>query len=359
MKIAITGNSFPFGEGIAYGGERMIYYLIQGLSDLGHDIYVFSQPGTNIPKHFIKDFIPVVPEQGKDNYFEAIMNYCFKHHFKFDVYQCNYFGENWDERILETFTYVEFTWCVWCHIFWQLHKQAYNTISCSKVMQNDFLNRGVETIMIHYGLPKNLYKLSLKHSNYAVWLGKIEAGKAPKLAIELAKVVGLKIIIMGPPYNTGCFYQQIAPYLDNENVFWVRGVDDVQKEKIMSKAKVFISSNDNSWKEHFGIVNIEALAMGVPILAFNRINQDCAIKVDEIIEDGVHGFFLEYNDSNNLEEILDKGVPLLNRIDEIDRIECRKQFEKKFTLELMARRYSWLYSYLIQNGNQSTVKIPF
>jgi len=97
-----------------------------------------------------------------------------------------------------------------------------------------------------------------------------------------------------------------------------------------------------------GIVNLESLAMGTPILAFNRINQDCAIVTDKIIEDGKHGFILNYYNSNNLSEILSVGVPLINRIHEIDPVDCREQFEKRFTADLMARRYELIYNEQIE-----------
>ncbi len=213
--------------------------------------------------------------------------------------------------------------------------------------------------MIHYGLPEDLYTFQPEHDNYAVWIAKIESGKAPHLAIALAKAVGMKIGILGPPYNTSHYWKLVQPYVDNKTVFWLRGVDDAQKQKIMSKAKVFISSNDNTWKEHAGITNLESLAMGVPILGFNRINQDCAIVTDKIIEDGKHGFILNYRDSTDQQEILDVGVPLLNRIGEIDRAECRKQFEANWTAELMARRYEYLYERVADGGRFETLEIPF
>lgn len=362
FKIAFTGNVFPFGEGFAYGGERVLYYLLQGLSELGHEIYLFSRKGTNVPSKFVKDYIPIdyVPGESNDPYYDAVVEYQEKHNILFDVYQCNYFGDRWNPFTISVCpVYVELTWCIWCHLPWNAKVHPFNTISYSRVMQQDFLNMGYETTMIHYGLPIDLYKYSPVHDGYAVWIGKIEGGKAPHLAIELAKAAGLKIVIMGPPYNTGCFWSQVAPYIDNKNVFWVRGVDDKVKYDIMSRAKVFISSNDNTWKEHFGIVNIEALACGTPILAFNRINQDCAIKVDNIITEGNEGFFLNYEDSNNVQEILDKGVPLLKGIGLISRADCRKQFERRFTNILMAKRYEWLYRYLFENSTVRSIEIPF
>jgi hypothetical protein len=91
----------------------------------------------------------------------------------------------------------------------------------------------------------------------------------------------------------------------------------------------------------------------------NRINQDCSIVVDRIVEHGKHGFILNYRDSNSLDEILDAGVPLLNRIHEIDPAACREQFEKRFTAGLMARRYEWLFERIAAGERFSSVEVPF
>jgi len=359
MKIFMSGNTFPMAKTMAYGGERMILYLIEELVKLGHDVYCFIKEGCDFTGIDIKDYIPLPPLRGDiDITYEAVKEYIKKTGIEPDLYNCSYFGEGWDSEIIEKFNYAEITWCRWPHAPWQLKKKGFNTISYSRILQLDFAQVGIPTIMIHHGIPKNLYQFEPEHDDYAVWIGKIEAGKAPRLAIELAKAAGLKIVLMGPPYSTTCFYNEVAPYIDNEKVFWLRGVNDEQKRKIMSKAKVFISSNCNIWKEHLGLVNIEALAMGVPIIGFNRINQDCAIKVDGIVFDGKQGFLLEYNNSNNLQEILDKGVPLLNMIDLIDREDCRKHFEKYFTAELMGLRYDWLYKEIAQGKRFETVEIP-
>jgi len=164
---------------------------------------------------------------------------------------------------------------------------------------------------------------------------------------------------MCPPYNTGVMWDQVLPYVDNKNIFWVRGVDDQMKYEIMSKAKVFLYTNSNEWREHAGIVLLESLAMGTPVVGMNRINQDCAIVTDKIIEHGKHGFILNYYDSNNLSEILSVGVPLINRIHEIDPIDCREQFEKRFTADLMARRYEWLFERVASGERFGTVEVPF
>jgi glycosyltransferase involved in cell wall biosynthesis len=363
MKIAMTGNVFPMGRHLAYSGERMIFYLIEQLAKMGHEVYVFAREGSDFTNVPIKDYVPTAALDSKvDVHYEAVKKYLGEHpNLNFDVYFCGYFGDGWNPECQFAFPgYVEFPWCRWSHGTFQNINPSFNIISCSKVLQQDFFQSGVPSTLIHYGIPEDLYKFSSEHDNYAVWLGKIEGGKAPHLAIKLALSAGLKMVVMGPPYNTGCFWQQVAPYIDNKTVFWVRGVNDEQKYKIMSRAKVFISANDNTWKEHFGITNIEALAMGVPIIGFNRIDQDCAIKTDQIIEDGIHGFLLNYKDSNDVEEILEKGWPLMKQIGQISREACREQFMKKFTAKLMGERYEWFFNKIVYEGVRiGKIDIPF
>jgi glycosyltransferase involved in cell wall biosynthesis len=355
MKIAMTGNVCSFGKGCAYGGERIVGYLSEALTDLGHEVYLFATAGTNVEK--VKDYVPVGQLQNDtDVYYNAVSQYEAEHNINFDIYQCNYFGEGWNPKILHRWRYVELPWCIWCHLGHQLKLNPFNTISYSSLMKEDFKRIGMDTIMIHYGLPKDLYKPVYEKENYACWIGKLEGGKNPLAAIKLAKAAGLKLVIMAPPYNTNTFWQ-IQPYIDNENVFWVRGVDDEMKQEIMSKAKCFIYTNDNTWKEHFGIVMAESLAMGTPVVAMNRINQDCSVVTDKIVVNGFNGFVLNYTDSDNMEEIIATGVPLLNKINTIDKKNCREWFEKRFTAEQMAERYSYLYNKIMTEGNFHTLEI--
>ena len=360
LNIAFTGNVFPFGEGFAYGGERILYYLIRELSKLGHNIYLFSREGTNVPSKYIKDYVPIGELQNDvDLHYEAVVEYVNRTKTEFDIYMCNYFGDGWNPDVIDNFNYVELVWCVWCHIRWNMNKLPFNTITYSRVLQQDFARLGLPTSMIHYGIPKEDYVPCYEPDDYAVWIGKIEGGKAPHLAIETAKKAGMKIVIMGPPYNSGCFWEKVYPYIDNKDVFWVRGVDDAMKQKIMSMAKVFISSNDNTWKEHFGIVNAESLAMGTPVLAFNKRNQDCAVVVDQIVKDMKTGFILNYMDSNNVDEITSDGANMLKNLKYIDRRDCRKEFEERFTSELMAKRYDWFFDKVKEGERFNTVEVPF
>lgn len=362
MKIAYTGNTIPFGEGMHYGGERVLYYMIQGLSAMGHDIYLFAPDGCKIPEGTVKDYTITKPWDGQnDFYFEAVSQYCRQHKIVFDLYSCNYFGNGWNPIVSEIMPYVEITWCRWCHQGWQLNIPPFNVVSYSKILQQDFLeaNPAFKTTMIHFGIPKDLYQFEPEHEDYAVFIGKIETGKATGMAIKLARAAGLKIVVMGPPYNMGHFREEVLPYLNDPGVIWVRGVDDAQKRKIMSKAKVFISSNQGNWKEHFGMVNTEALAMGVPVIGFNQPAMPSAIQTDGIIEDGKHGFILNYDVDEPKEAIIERGIPLVDQIGQINRVDCRNHFEKHFTSELTAKRYGYMYEKVADGGRFGELEIPF
>jgi len=357
LRIALTGNVFPFGIGHAYGGERILGYLTQGLVSLGHEVYLFAREGTNVPE--ATDYIPVGPlTNERDIHYEAVTKYFAKAGFDPDVYFCGYFGEGWSRETQERWPYVELVWNMWCHAWWQLRQTPFNVVSYSRTLQQDLLSQGVRTTMIHYGIPKDLYAFQPDKDDYACWIGKIEGGKAPEIGIKLAKAAGVKLVIMSPPYNTGTFWHEVQPYIDNKTVFWVRGVDDAMKYEIMSKAKCLIYTNNNTWKEHFGIVLAEALAMGTPIVGMSKLGNDSSVTVDNIVQDGENGFVLNYRDSDDMAYILDTGVPLIQRIKEINPAKCREHFERRFTAELMARRYEWLFERVAAGERFESVEVP-
>jgi len=356
MKIFLTGNSFPFGAGLSYGGERILGYLTQELVKLGHQVYLFAREGTNVPE--ATEYIPVGPLSDYDVHYKAVCDYVNRTGVEPDIYFCGYFGSG-TRDVFDRWPYVELCWCKWTHSKFEFPEvKPFNIVSYSNLLQEDLVSSGVPSTMIHYGLPKDLYPFQPDKEDYACWIGKLEGGKAPRVGIELAKAAGLKLVVMGPPYNSGTFWNEVAPYIDNENVFWVRGVDDAMKYKIMSKSKCLIYTNNSTWREHAGIIMLEAMAMGTPIVGMSMVQKPCSVETDDFIMDGVNGYVLRYT-SDDLEAIVDTGVPLINRIGEIDPAECRKQFEERFTADLMARRYEWFFNKIKDGSRFDSLEVPF
>ena len=181
---------------------------------------------------------------------------------------------------------------------------------------------------IYHGLPKDLYSFHPKPGAYLAFLGRIAAEKRPDHAIELAKRLGipLRIAAKVDPADQEYFRTEIEPLLSDPSVEYLGEITDAEKDEFVGNATALVCPYD--WPEPFGLVLIEALACGTPVVAYRRGS------IPEIIEDGVTGFVCEG---------LDEMTAAIQRISEIDRGQCRLSFEERFTVERMARDHIRLY----------------
>jgi len=181
---------------------------------------------------------------------------------------------------------------------------------------------------VYHGLP-DLYKFHPERgSSYLAYLGRICPEKRPDHAIEIAKRVGmpLRMAAKVDPVDRLYFETQIAPLLDHPLVEYLGEITDEEKCDLLGNAAAVLCTYD--WPEPFGIVLIEALACGTPVLAYRRGS------IPEIIEDGITGFICD-----NLEEM----VAAVDRLPLIRRQRCRDSFESRFTVERMAQDYLTIY----------------
>lgn len=362
MLIAQTGNLFPMGPSKAYGGERVVYYLCDGLVKRGHRVVFFGTEQNEVPPGVEHVTIPSVWRSDKDPHTPAIRAWEAKHGSKFDIFQCNYFGEKWDKSCVDEWNYCELVWCAWCHTKDQLGT-SFNTISCSKTLR-DAMNRGGRfTTIIPYGIPMDLYSVDQrKPEPYVVWIGKIEGGKGLEWAIDCARKAGVKIVVMGPPYNSGHFVRDILPRL-GPDVIWVRGASDVLKAAIFRRATAFLSANVDGWQELFGIVNIEAMASGCPVIGWSREGEQAsAVLHDGLIEDGKNGFLVKYRSSYVREEwtrVINEVSGLIGRCASMDRSAVRATVETNYSQDMAAKRYEWYYQQLMQKKRIVATEIPF
>jgi glycosyltransferase involved in cell wall biosynthesis len=183
---------------------------------------------------------------------------------------------------------------------------------------------------VYHGLP-DLYTFHQNPGSYLAYLGRICPEKRPDHAIEIAKRVGIPIRMAAKvdPLDRAYFEAHIVPLLDHPLVEYVGEITDKDKCDFLGNAAAVLCPYD--WPEPFGIVLIEALACGTPVLAYRRG------AIPEIIEDGVTGFICD-----NLEEM----VAAIERLPLIHRHECRKSFEARFTVKRMVQDYLALYERL-------------
>jgi glycosyltransferase involved in cell wall biosynthesis len=186
---------------------------------------------------------------------------------------------------------------------------------------------------IHNCVLFNKFQLTAE-LNYSeaplIFLGRIERIKGCHTAIEVAKAAGKKLIIAGNisklPEEIFYFDTEIKPHIDGVNVIFVGEVNDIQKNDCLGKASAFLMPIE--WNEPFGIVMIEAMACGTPVIAFPFGS------VPEVVDDGVTGFIV-----NDMKEMIDA----VGNIHVIDRKLCRDTAEKRFDVSVIAQQYLNLF----------------
>jgi glycosyltransferase involved in cell wall biosynthesis len=188
---------------------------------------------------------------------------------------------------------------------------------------------------IHHGLPRDLYTFHPRAEGYLAFLGRISPEKRPDHAIEIAKLTGLPLRIAAKvdPADQQYFQSEIEPLLDHPLIEFLGEISDVQKNEFVGKALALVCPYD--WPEPFGLVLIEALACGTPVLAYRRGS------IPEIIDDGITGFVCE---------TLDEMANAVRRLPLIDRARCRASFDVRFTADRMARDYVALYERIAEEG---------
>jgi glycosyltransferase involved in cell wall biosynthesis len=193
---------------------------------------------------------------------------------------------------------------------------------------------------VYHGLPSDLLSpTSHSDSGYLAFLGRISPEKRPDRAIEIAVRTGkpLRIAAKIDPVDQPYWEQEIAPLVQaNANVAYVGEINEAEKEDFLGRAGALLFPID--WPEPFGLVMIEAMACGTPVVAFN-----CG-SVPEVIDHGISGFIVD-----SLEEAVEAIAPALR----LDRRKVRKTFERRFSVTRMAQDYLELYAPLRHKSQTS------
>ena len=187
---------------------------------------------------------------------------------------------------------------------------------------------------VHHGLPVDEFEPSYEAGEYLAFLGRISPEKRADRAIEVARRVGMSLRI-GAKVDTAdqaYFEENIEPLLGHDHVEWVGEVAGKDKENLLRHAAALVFPID--WAEPFGLVMIEAMACGTPVIAYGSGS------VPEVVDHGVSGFIVDS---------IDESVAAVERLGELDRRAVRAQFEERFTVERMTREYVELYRGLLAN----------
>ncbi len=345
MKIALLA---PIEESVPpkkYGGtERVVFNLAEELVALGHEVDLFATgdsvtsanliPITDLP---VRSLIAFKPRDWFAKQIEAVyfVNKKLKN-TRYDIIHSN---------MDEPFTLVK--QFLRDPVVTTLHnpvpayldkayaKQYFISISNSQRRLSPSLHYAAT---VYNGINIEKFKFNPKPKNYLIFLGRINPDKGIEEAIAIAKATHQKLIIVAKvdPPDRIYFRNVIKPLINGKNINYLGELAEKQKIEILSEAKALISPIQ--WDEPFGLVNIEAMACGVPVLTINRGS------MPEIFKDAKVGYACE-----NIAE-LTKKVKL---IDKINRAVCRAHVEEHFTARIMAKNYLKAYRKVINMDNSS------
>jgi len=188
------------------------------------------------------------------------------------------------------------------------------------------------TSTIYHGLPLDMYKPGKGDGGYLAFLGRISVEKRPDRAIEIARKSGMPLKIAAKIDNADHdYYESIKNLFDHPLIEFVGEIGEEEKQEFLGNASALLFPID--WPEPFGLVMIEAMACGTPVIAFNSGS------VPEVIDEGVTGYVVT-SINGAVDAVL--NIPLINRK------ECRRRFEERFDVRIMADHYENIYSRVIE-----------
>jgi glycosyltransferase involved in cell wall biosynthesis len=188
---------------------------------------------------------------------------------------------------------------------------------------------------VHHGFPERDFRFHPEPGSYFAFLGRISREKRVDRAIAIAKACGwpLRIAAKVDPTDVLYFKNEIAPLMEHPLIEFIGEITDAQKSAFLGHARALLFPID--WPEPFGLVMIESLACGTPVIAYRGGS------VAEVIEDGVTGFVVDD---------MDQAIDAACRVHTLDRRACRDAFTRRFSASRMASAYVRLYRQLTSSA---------
>jgi len=327
-----------------YGGtERAVSYITEALVDLGHDVTLFAS-GDSLTRAKLEPVWPralrldpgirdrIAPHM-------LLMEMVRRQADQFDVlhFHMDYYS-------FSVFKRQETPFVTTLHGRLDLPEQqpVFDTFNTAPVISISNSQRQPMPQAVYHGLPEKLYTPQPVEPRYLAFLGRISPEKRVDTAIRIAGRCGLPIRIAAKvdEADREYFERDIKPLLALPHVEYVGEINDSQKAEFLSGAHALLFPID--WPEPFGLVMIEAMACGTPVIAFNRG------AVPEVVEEGVSGYIVE-------DEI--GAVAAVNRVSRISRAGVRRRFEERFTSHRMAQEYVQAYEAVIRASKRSRFKV--
>jgi glycosyltransferase involved in cell wall biosynthesis len=340
LRIAITADPEIPVPPVLYGGiERIVDMLVRGLVHRGHEVTLFANPESQVPCRLVpytrlrsQSKIDTLVNMGHVSGSIQRGHFDLVHSFA----RLAYLTPLLPRRIPKIMSYQRGVSPRSVRLGNLLSRGTLSFTGCSAHLIRRWQSNG-HFHVVYNGVPLETYQWTVRVEPNAplVYLGRVEEIKGVHLAIEVAGKSGRRLIIAGnvpeAEHHRRYFSERIQPHVDGKSVEYVGAVDDAAKSQLLGRSAALLMPL--LWEEPFGIVMAEALACGTPVIGLRRGS------LPEIVQQGVNGFVCDS---------VDQMVLSVGHIAEIDRRDCRRIAEEKFSDRVIVDCYERLYRELVQ-----------
>jgi glycosyltransferase involved in cell wall biosynthesis len=346
MRIAQVSPMFESVPPTGYGGtERVVSYLTEKLVELGHDVTLFAS-GDSVTSACLVSVCERSLRSRRDNtdwtaWHMLMLDKVFERAAEFDVIHFHVDFLHYPmARHCATPCLTTLHGRLDLSHMRPLHRHFHDLpLVAISNHQRRQLPDGRFVATVHHGLPVDLYDFTPEPLGYFVFIGRVSPEKRLDRAIQIAVACDTPLVVAAKvdAADRAYYEREIQNLLGHQLIKFVGEVDDAGKNSLLGSAKALLFPID--WPEPFGLVLIEALACGTPVIAYGHGS------VPELLDHGVTGFIVADQDA---------AIDAARRIREIDRRRCRQVFEERFTATVMAERYLAVYRTL----NASRPRMP-
>lgn len=334
MRIAMVSTPFIAVPPAGYGGtELVVHELVEGLAEAGHDVVLFATGDSRTsgelrslygqaqwpprPLVELSHAAWAVSQVSKED-FDVVHVHCASalalHRFAPGTRLAYTLHHEQTDELSE---------------FYRLHQDPfYIAISAAQAAREVSLRR---LEVIHHGLSPDRFECRERAGEHVAFIGRFSSVKGPHTAIDVAERTGLPIHVAGEIHDVdGDFGErEVLPRLEKSHVTFHGPIGGQAKVPFYRDARALLAPIE--WEEPFGLVLIEAMLSGCPVVAFPRGS------VPELIEEGVTGFTVK--DADAMADVIRPGGPL----DAFDRLRCRERAVERFGRDAMVRSHERLY----------------
>ena len=337
MRVAQVAPLYEAVPPKFYGGtERVVAYLCDALVELGHEVTLFATADAHTRARLVpvRDQAIRLDDAPLKSDLAAHLSMLYEVrrrarqfdvlHFHVDMLHFPMFEPQSHKCITTLHGRLDVEDLLSVYTRWS----SFGLVSISNAQRKP-LPHASWLATVSHGVPARLYPFSPRGGGYLAFLGRISPEKRPDLAIRLARAAGvpLRIAAKVDAVDTAYFERVVRPLLADPLVEYIGEIGDEHKAAFLGGAQALLFPIN--WPEPFGLVMIEAMACGTPVIAWN-----CG-SVREIVEDGVSGFIVDSE-----AEALDA----IRRVPSLDRRRVRATYERRFTSAVMARAYLDVYA---------------